>query len=97
MNTPKHSPLPFVIRGGNVLVSKAGEQIAEFIDWYGVDQRIQEANREFIPRACNSHEELLAQLQRLVRYYEPSETRPEALGKLSAARAAIAKAEGGQP
>lgn len=38
---------------------------------------------------------LKAQLHRMVTYYEPGETRPEALGKISDAKAAIAKAEGG--
>lgn len=41
-----------------------------------------------------SAEDLLIQLQRMVVYYEPCETKPEAIFKIKCAKHAIAKATG---
>jgi len=52
-----------------------------------------EANAEFIVRACNSHEELLAALKRLAARAEREMVDPIDVDEIQSAKAAIKKAE----
>lgn len=42
---------------------------------------------------ASAHKDLVEELERMVRYYSPGETRPEALAKIKDARAALLKAK----
>jgi hypothetical protein len=105
MKTVTHTPLPWRLRMNDsgmcngVAVSATVLPPEPFTGPYIAEVGSSRANAEFIVRACNSHEELLAALKALtvacVSADSIEELPPEIDGSLiDAARAAIAKAEG---
>ena len=90
----KHTPVPWFVGEGNFIEDEQGNTIADPRCMNPTeDHEEMEANAEFIVRAVNCHDELVAQLERMCTYYEPGETRPEAVGKIKAARAILAKSK----
>jgi hypothetical protein len=109
MSEPKHTPIPWRIGYYNaqkctigiVVDTDAGEDVVAEVchhDGY-LPGEFGEANAAFIVRACNSHDALLAACRRLldvIDEYGLHDHAGEDIGDVetSAARAAIAEAEG---
>jgi hypothetical protein len=87
----KHTPGPWAFRHGSIVAWFEDRHI-RLADIPDHDDNEQNANGEFIVRACNAHDGLLAALQRMVEVFDgPGGTDSPAC---VAARAAIARAEG---
>lgn len=100
-----HDPLPWTVDeiGGdraNLYVLNACDLVvAKVVGWPEADMTRQpKETAEFIVRACNSHDELVAACKALVEWatdFEADDERTTSV--LNRAVAAIAKAEGGRP
>lgn len=60
----------------------------------GGGQRYREGNAEFIVRACNAHDDLVAALEAMVKTWDAYLTRPTGYPAYNKAVAALAKAKG---
>lgn len=97
----KHTPGSWEVEGSSIMAVFEDQEVQVACisptSWSypdgGKTHRLREqskANANLIAAAP----ELLEELERLVRYYEPNETRPEAVGKIIWAKQAIDKARG---
>ncbi len=96
----KHTPLPFR-RGGRAFSSEksgfnlVGSDGQGFAFTVGLDPETDNANADFVVRACNSHYDLLDLLKASeVMFYSPKDSDEEQSSFLKSIKLAIAKAEG---
>jgi len=70
MTEPKHSPLPWHVSAGQLVINQGGKWTSDQDDILYVNEEvgdadgfanraIAEANAEFVCRACNAHDDLL--------------------------------------
>ncbi len=66
-----HTPVPYRVTDRATILSETGEFIAVCGDPQTEATTTDQANAEFIAHACNSHDELIEALQRLVKAFSP--------------------------
>lgn len=86
----KHTQGPYVADGTKVMHANDMDFVADCDSGNPADSLTDAANAEFIVRACNAHDDLLAALQALERAIANNE--PFTRAEHEQARAAIAKA-----